>query len=43
MAAKSMFLNSNPYSNYRPLPDQNMMAMLTGQQQQNNIMKDGGG
>ena len=41
MAAKSMFLNSNPYSNYRPLPDQNMMAMLTGQQNPN-VLKDGG-
>ena len=26
---KAIFLNSNPYSNYKPLPDQNMMAMLS--------------
>ena len=32
---KAIFLNSNPYSNYKPLPDQNMMAAMLSQTAQN--------
>ena len=29
LVSNAIFLNSNPFSNYKPLPDQNMMAMLS--------------
>lgn len=41
-SAKALFMNSHPFSNYRPLPDQNILAMLNEQQQQDQKAGSGG-